>query len=103
MKVFVPPAQPLDIIVFDFDGVLAEPMWPAPQIGAPIKEGLKLLHEYHRLGFQITIHTSRPESHKASIWQFLARVGASTAVYDIVCNKPLGVLYVDDRALRFER
>lgn len=97
VKPYVPDVtHPLDVIVFDFDGILAEGTWPSPHIGKPIPAGVELLKEYARLGYAITINTARPVSHKAAIESWLR--SHLLAVYDIRCDKPLGCLYIDDRA-----
>jgi hypothetical protein len=92
------PVDGLPIVIIDFDGVLAENIWPNPGIGAPIKKGISMVIHYAKAGNEIIVHTSRPHSHAQRIWGWLTQVGLSTHVYDVVCGKPRGGLYVDDRA-----
>lgn len=90
-------------VVFDFDGVLAEPIWPEPGIGTPIPEGLDMLRHYQGRGFRILIHTSRHWADMEMIRAWLVkRLGYEAAGIVVVCGKPLAQLYVDDRAERFE-
>jgi len=89
-----------DVICFDFDGVLAEPIWPDPGIGAPIEEGLQLLKYLYSCGFEVIIHTAR---HWASWRDIRAWVMSHTGIdVHVVCGKPLAQLYIDDRGYRFE-
>lgn len=89
------------VVCFDLDGTLAEPTWPSPTIGEPIPEGVALLAEYVEKDCAILVYTSRPASHRGAIWKWLQ--GNGIEVYDVITDKPLAGLYVDDRALRFER
>jgi hypothetical protein len=87
-------------IVFDLDGTLAEATWPSNHVGKPIEEGIELLLEYSSRGYAIIIQTARPASHEARIWRWLEELGLQNVVFDVMCGKPLGCLYVDDRAFR---
>lgn len=90
-------------VVFDFDGVLAVPVWPDPGIGEPIYSGLEMLKHYHRRGFRILIHTARHWADMEMIRAWLVRQLAElSAGVVVICGKPLAQLYVDDRAFRFE-
>ena len=95
------PKEPMNIVAFDFDGVLAKDTWPAPWIGDPIEEGIKMLRHYRSLGNAIIVYTARPESHKQRIERWLADYIGSGVVYDVICGKPRACLYIDDRAWRF--
>lgn len=90
-------------VVFDLDGTLAEDTFPKPHIGRPIDKGVRWLRHYAEAGHAITIYTARPESHATNIWNWLGEHGLDEFVYHVVCGKPLAGLYVDDRAVRFER
>jgi hypothetical protein len=94
------PTGTIDRICIDLDGVLAESVWPRPEVGRLIPEGRALLRRYAAAGFEIIIFTSRPEDHKQKIWDFLLRYGMNDLVYEIRCNKPLAQLYIDDKAYR---
>jgi hypothetical protein len=102
-KAFSPEFQALNIIVFDFDGVLAEETWPNPAIGLPIEQGLLLLEDYSHQGYGIIIHTARPASHAQAIWTWLQAQHVKHLVHDVVTGKPWANLYIDDRGFRFER
>jgi hypothetical protein len=85
-------------VVIDFDGVLAENVWPSNRIGKPIGKGIAILLFYQAQGREIIVYTARPESHKERILGWLRMTGLQDAVYDVVCGKPTADLYVDDRA-----
>lgn len=87
-------------VVFDLDGTLAEATWPSNHVGAPIQEGVELLLEYASRGYAIVIHTARPPSHEGRIWEWLREIGLGNVVFNVVCGKPLGCMYVDDRSFR---
>lgn len=87
-------------IVFDFDGVLAVNVWPELEIGAPILDGIELLGYYYGRGYKIVVFTSRPWNDKPKIEQWL-RTNTGLWGIEVVCGKPAGALYIDDRALKF--
>lgn len=86
--------------IFDLDGTLAEVTWPSNHVGAPIQEGIELLLYYAEKGNGVIIHTARPQSHESRIWKWLEELGLQNAVFNVVCGKPLGGIYIDDRAFR---
>jgi hypothetical protein len=90
-------------VCFDFDGVLAEDVWPKVAVGEPIEKGLAMLRSYQKQGYEIVIYTSRPKSHENIIRLFLAFQDLSDVVYDITFEKPIAGIYIDDRGFRFER
>jgi hypothetical protein len=103
LTMYAPEPSPTDgrlPIVFDLDETLAEGTWPSNHIGAPISEGIELMLHYSEQGYAIVIHTARPVSHEARIWRWLEDLGLSNVVFNVVCGKPLGCLYVDDRSFR---
>ena len=87
-------------VVFDLDGTLSEPTWPSNHVGPPIQDGIELLLEYSSRGYAIVIHTARPVSHEARIWGWLVEVGLQNVVFNVICGKPLGAMYVDDKSFR---
>lgn len=94
-----PSEKGLHRVLFDFDGVLAEDTWPKPGVGDPIPAGVKLLKKYAKLGYEVSIFTSRPDSHKDAIWSFIYDNDLDELVYDIITDKPVARWYIDDRAL----
>ncbi|MGI0013636.1 MAG: hypothetical protein ACREBU_09375 [Nitrososphaera sp.] len=90
-------------VCVDFDGVLAEDTWPSPRIGNPIPEGLEEVTDFIEQGYAVIVYTARPESHKMRIWGWLSANGFRDLVYDVVCGKPQAILYLDDKAVKFER
>jgi hypothetical protein len=88
-------------VIFDFDGVLAVPIWPDRRIGPAIQEGINMLQHYAEQGFKIVIFTSRPWHDQPFIKDWVEF--ESGVDVEVICGKPLATLYIDDRAVRFER
>ena len=91
------PAPGHEWVCFDLDGTLAEDTWPNPNIGAPIPAMLNLLREYADQGYAIVIFTARPASHRDRIWEWVHYNDLGAMVYNVVTDKPLAGIYVDDR------
>jgi len=81
----------------DFDGVIAESVWPDRGIGPAIEENIQKLTEIHKAGFKIVVHTARPWSDYPVIEDWLVKRGIPFRA--IVCGKLLAHRYVDDRAI----
>lgn len=96
MPPFIP--REISVVAIDLDNTLAEGTWPSPEVGEPISQGIELLKFYRSIGFEIVIHTARPQSHAFRIWQWLRDHGLDALVYDVVCGKPRADLYIDDKA-----
>lgn len=84
-------------VCFDLDGTLAEDTWPNPNIGEPIGSMVDLLKSYSEQGYAIVIFTARPATHSDRIWEWVHFNGLSDVVYNVVTDKPLAGIYVDDR------
>lgn len=93
------PALP--VVVFDFDGVLADNRWPSPSLGNPDVNALKAIEHYCEQNCEVIILTARPESHFVRIWKWLRDFDIDWAVYDVTNRKPAASLYFDDRAVRW--
>jgi hypothetical protein len=85
-------------VVIDFDGTIAEGVWPSPRIGKPMGKGIAILIYYASQGREVIVHTARPESHKERIFAWLRMAGLQDHVYDVVCGKPVADIYIDDKA-----
>jgi hypothetical protein len=85
-------------VCIDFDGTLAEGVWPSPRIGKPMGKGIAILIYYASQGREVIVYTARPESHKERIFAWLRMSGLQDHVYDVVCNKPVADIYIDDKA-----
>ena len=84
----------LQSVALDFDGVLAEGIWPDRGIGQPIEanilKAIDLASEY-----DVVIHTSRPWSDEKRLKKWL---DAHEVPYkQIICGKYLSKAYIDDR------
>lgn len=93
-------AQLLTAIV-DFDGTLAENIWEPGQtktfIGDPIEHGINQVNNLRTKGYQIVIFTARSWQDHGMIVAWLL---AHEVPFDqVVCGKPLGTIYVDDKAI----
>jgi len=93
-----PSDRGLNRVLIDLDGVLAEDTYPSPVIGDPIWAGLDLVEDFFKAGYEVVIHTARPVSHLPRIREWLEKYSLADTIYDIVCDKPQGWVYVDDRA-----
>lgn len=89
-------------VVFDLDGTIAGSVWPEREIlGAPIKEGVRMLKYYANLGYTIIVHTARRKADEDMIWAWIKH--NQLPVDRVICEKPIAGLYVDDRGYKFER
>lgn len=97
-------------VVVDIDGVIADEASPGEvysrEAGWPyekcivLPKGLELVYLVKSLGYTVCLHTARPmfEREKTEAW--LKRNGVP---FDsLVMGKPQGMLYVDDRGLRWD-
>jgi phosphoglycolate phosphatase-like HAD superfamily hydrolase len=85
-------------VFFDLDGTLAESSRPFHHIGEPIPEMVELLKEYVAQGTPCSIYTSRPESHRGLINSWLEDHGLDDMFYQVICDKPIFGLLIDDRS-----
>lgn len=101
------PERPPDVswagafgaVVVDLDGVLARDVWPERRVvGEPIPAGVELIRRYAEQGYSIIVHTSRPPTDRELIWDWVLE--HDLPVDRVVTGKPVGCLYVDDRAYR---
>lgn len=84
----------------DFDGVLAEQIWPEPGIGPVIERNIPKLEDVRRAGREIIIHSAR---HWADYPALEAWLKANRIPYDaIVLGKLIARRYVDDKAINSE-
>lgn len=90
-------------VVFDLDGTLAEPVWPARgKVGEPIEKGIALLFEYWERGWYITIDSARRKIDEPVVWEWVKK--HKLPVDQVRCGRKLVAdEYVDDRAVKFER
>lgn len=102
MTSFPNPEEGHTVVVFDLDGTLAEDTYPDSHVGKQIRAGVTMLCHYYDRGYSVIVYTARPSSHKPRIWEWLRVNGLYAKVYDVITDKPIAGLYVDDRAWRFE-
>ncbi len=97
-------------IVFDFDGTIAEDVG-FPEIGAPITSTIERMRKAKDAGIEVVIQSCRWSEHElndaATAAEGLAQAKAWLAEHDVPydrleAGKPLGVAYVDDKAIRVE-
>lgn len=81
----------------DFDGTLAESVWPEAGIGRPIDRNVAKVRELSARGYKIVIHTARGWEAYQPIETWM---GQHAVPFDkIVCGKLLARVYIDDRAV----
>lgn len=93
--------QPLNRAIIDFDGVLATNVYPKRHIGKPIIKNIIKLNELLEAGISIWVVSSRPSSDEPAVEEWLYR---NQVPFDkLICGfKPLGDIYVDDKAINSE-
>lgn len=95
-----PPRGNLFWVYIDLDNTLAEGIWtpdnPVTDIGDPIDANVKKARHVAAEGFKIVIHTSRAWTDYEAIEYWLRYW--QVPFDNIQCGKPLGALYIDDRA-----
>lgn len=86
-------------IAVDLDGTLAESIWPAPGIGAPLPGAIESMKKIAASGDKVIIYTARPWSHYSMIedWCKLHEI----PVREIICGKPLFKWIIDDKNVEF--
>lgn len=95
-------------IVIDFDGTICEHKFP--DIGEPTPDVREALETLKKAGYRIIIHTCRT----ASYWKGIIPGNQPKLIegfmkyhklpYDTIWmpDKPIGVAYIDDKAIRFD-
>ena len=84
-------------LFFDLDDTLAEQIWPEEGIGQPIKENVELVRKLHKKGYRIWVYTTRPDYDFINIENWAK--DNDIPIGGILCGKPLGKVFVDDRAV----
>lgn len=101
VRVDYDPAVGLRHLIVDFDGTLAENMWrednPTAEIGPTMWANVAKLKEALDLGYTFDIHTARGWECADDIQSWLKE--HELPVRAVVCGKPLGQAYVDDKAI----
>lgn len=87
-------------VVIDVDGVLVH--WSPTadaHVKAEVDQARASLIKLRRMGLIIHLYTARPVEEKEALSRKLQDMGF---VFDfLTCGKPLGFVYLDDRAVRF--
>jgi hypothetical protein len=87
-------------VYIDLDGTLAEAVWQHSKgIGAPIEENIPKLIALHEKGKKLFIYTARPWHDYEGIERWLEDHDLRQYIKGIICGKPIGHAYVDDRAV----
>ena len=84
----------------DFDGCLAESVWPDRGIGPRIERNVEKLGEIIVAGYEIAVHTARPWSDYNALQEWL--VENEIPYNAIICGKFLAERYIDDKAINSE-
>lgn len=88
-------------MIVDLDNTITQAnYWWTGDITPPRLEAIKTLREYHEKGWNITIFTARHWACYENIISYLTYYGIPFD--NVICGKPLGLIYVDDRATGFD-
>jgi len=89
-------------VICDIDGVLAYPVDDYRKYGVaqPNLTMRDVLRRLHKQGDRIILHTARWKEDRQVTEEWLSKHGFPYT--EIVFEKPLGDLYIDDKAMRIE-
>lgn len=89
------------VIIVDIDGVVAAEV-PNPPEGyaraQPLAHGVRMVQKAVAAGHEVKFYTARWEADREVTIKWLEAYGLPT---DVTFGKPLGDIYIDDRARRF--
>ena len=87
-------------VYVDLDDTLAKAVWKTSKgIGEPIPENIIKLKTLYKKGKKIFIFTSRPWHDYEAIERWLEDHELRQYIKGIICGKPIGHRYIDDRAI----
>lgn len=96
-----PTDAELKTAIIDLDGTLAESTWHPEQtrsvVGDPIEHGVNQLTKLYLDGYRIVVYTSRAWADHDMIVAWL--ITNEIPFHQVICGKPLGTVYVDDKAV----
>ena len=88
------------VVVVDIDGVLCDesPTWTDYAVRPPVQPGIDMVRGLVAAGVRVVLHTARWPEDEEVTRRWLAE---HDVPFDrLVMGKPLGDVYVDDRAMR---
>ena len=89
-------------IVIDIDGTLLEYEKYEPFVfGYPIAGSIDAMRELKSAGYRIELYTARPKKERAELMRHLHELGILKIIDNVTSGKPIGHVYIDDRAVRF--
>ena len=89
-------------IVIDIDGTLLEYDHYEPFVyGQPKPGAIEFLRAQKAAGHKIILHTARSREEQFALINHLAAVGIAELTDGFQADKPIGHVYIDDRAVRF--
>lgn len=96
-----PTDEQLLTAIIDLDGTIAESTWHPDQtrsvIGDPLDHGVNRLTDLYLQGYRIVIFTARAWADHDMIIAWL--IENEIPFHQVICGKPLGTVYVDDKAI----
>ena len=89
-------------LVIDIDGTLLEYDRYEPFVyGQPKPGAIEFLRAQKAAGHKIILHTARSREEQFALINHLAAVGIAELTDGFQADKPIGHVYIDDRAIRF--
>jgi hypothetical protein len=89
-------------LVVDIDGTLLKYKTYIPNVfGEPIPGAVEFLKAQYEDGHKIILHTARSIEEENALRQHLDACGIIPWIHGLELGKPIGHVYIDDRALRF--
>ena len=89
-------------LVIDIDGTLLEYDRYEPFVfGRPKPGAIEFLRAQKAAGHNIILHTARSSKEQFALIDHLAAVGIAELIDGFQTDKPIGHVYIDDRAIRF--
>lgn len=102
------------IIALDFDGVIhknSKGFHDGTIYDDPIEGSIESIRDLHKKGFKLIIFTCKGRTDRPLIdnktgidliWEWLKKHNIEKCITDVVWEKPWALIYVDDKAYKFE-
>lgn len=89
-------------LIIDVDGTILQYDGYRPgEFGQPIAGAIEFLQAQRDAGHTVILFSARPLSEECELREHLAELGIIDLVEELICGKPIGHVYIDDRGIRF--
>ena len=89
-------------LIVDIDNTILEYTHYVPfEFGMPKAGAITWLYLQREKGRKVVLHTARSQEEYDALLGHLSRWGILKLVDSVICGKPVGHVYIDDRGLRF--